>query len=238
MLALQCFRIPPGFPESYTIPKLSRIPAFAMLSRTYKPNAQSRSHLTESSAHIRGHPRKLSEQRKYMASSTIFNTRELRNQDSCRIRNQDACGLDCGDSTGRGDRGFGRLAKQGSGNWGYRGLDNHSRGLRKQDSRGLNSRSSREGAGGSSGNSLPSRHGLWFCSSSSTSPCKGSSKGSLRGSSTASVSPPFLVSSTCLRTPKVSPRLRFAPNSNGVIWALFLMVVSAPFLRRCSTISV
>ena len=36
-LTLQCFRFSPGFPESCTIPKQSRILAFAILSRTYKP---------------------------------------------------------------------------------------------------------------------------------------------------------------------------------------------------------
>jgi len=41
-LILQYFRFSPGFPESCTIPKLSRIPAFALLSRTYKPNTRSR----------------------------------------------------------------------------------------------------------------------------------------------------------------------------------------------------
>ena len=40
-LILQYFRFSPGFPETCTIPKLWRIPAFAMVSRTYKPNAQS-----------------------------------------------------------------------------------------------------------------------------------------------------------------------------------------------------
>ena len=68
-LALQCFYLSPGFslefPESCTILKLSRIPAFAMPSRTYKPNAQSRTiypkpkrspedkPMPESSAHLR-----------------------------------------------------------------------------------------------------------------------------------------------------------------------------------------
>jgi len=51
------------------IPKLSRIAAFAILSRTYKLNAQSRSHMPGSSAYIQSHKqacsRELSEQRKY-----------------------------------------------------------------------------------------------------------------------------------------------------------------------------
>ena len=64
----------------------------------------------------------------------------------------------------------------------------------------------------------------------------GSSTDSTAGPSTV----PLLTSLNVLRTfPKISKQSllpRFAPNSGAVTWALFLMVVSAPFLTRNSTI--
>ena len=66
-LILQYFRLSPGFPESCTIPKSSRIPVFAMLSRTCKPNAQSRT--------VYPKPKRVSEDKPMPESSAYLRTK-------------------------------------------------------------------------------------------------------------------------------------------------------------------
>ena len=113
-------------------------------------------------------------------------------------------------------------------------------GLDCQSSEKLAGRNSIESTGripGGSAGRLPAGrfHGVRPCCST------GSPTGFSTGSSISSLTTPFSVStvtpSACFRISKLFPRSSLAPNSNGVIWALFLMVVSAPFLTRSSTIS-